>query len=192
MQPEPSTAPRALRSDARRNRDAILGAARELFAKHGPATQMDDIAAYAGVGVGTVYRHFPTKDALVVELVADCFRGFTEQARLAQHVADPWTAFEGMLRNALVLMETNAAGRDAIMRADDPVWAGVETEKAEFVEAAEIVIDRAIADGSLRPDFTVQDVGPLMCGVTATMHFMQQESGWERHFEILLAGLRAR
>jgi AcrR family transcriptional regulator len=185
---EMTTADRPLRADARRNREAIVAAARELFALHGPATPMDDIAARAGVGVGTVYRHFPTKEALLTALVAEVFRGFTADAVRAQSVDDPWTAFETMLRDSLTAMQHDAAGRDAIMRSDEIIWEGVEADKAELNAAMQVVIDRAIADGSLRPDFSAADVGPLMCGITATMHFM--EGTWQRQLDIMLAGVR--
>ncbi len=153
---------------------------------------MDDIAARAGVGVGTVYRHFPTKEALLTELVAEVFRGFTVAAVRAQGVSDPWTAFEGMLRDCLASMQRDAAGRDAIMRSDEIIWEGVEADKAELNAAMQVVIDRAIADGSLRPDFSAADVGPLLCGITATMHFMEGEATWQRQLDIMLAGVGAR
>jgi len=72
---------RPLRADARRNRECILQAAREVFAKSGIDAQMDDVASRAGVGVGTVYRHFPTKEALMAELVRQKFRVFAAAAR---------------------------------------------------------------------------------------------------------------
>ncbi len=139
-----------------------------------------------------VYRHFPTKEALLTELVAEVFRGFTAHAVRAQDVDDPWTAFEGMLRDCLTSMERDAAGRDAIMRTDDLIWEGVEADKAALNAATQIVIDRAIADGSVRPDFSAADVGPLMCGITATMHYMGAASAWQRQLDIMLAGVRAR
>jgi AcrR family transcriptional regulator len=191
MSADTPTTERPLRADARRNREAIVAAARELFADNGPATPMDDIAARAGVGVGTVYRHFPTKEALLTELVAEVFRGFTAAAVRAQGVSDPWMAFETMLRDCLAAMQRDAAGRDAIMRSDEIIWEGVEADKAELNAATQVVIDRAIADGSLRPDFSAADVGPLMCGITATMHYMHGDATWQRQLEIMLAGTRA-
>jgi AcrR family transcriptional regulator len=65
-----STDERTLRADARRNRERIMAAGRELFAREGPQAQMDEIAAHAGVGIGTVYRHFPTKDALLTAMTS--------------------------------------------------------------------------------------------------------------------------
>src|SRR5258705_11900369 len=74
---------RPLRADARRNRERILASARAAFAESGADAQIDDVARHAGVGVGTVYRHFPTKQALVTELVRQTFRLFTGWAREA-------------------------------------------------------------------------------------------------------------
>ncbi len=188
---EATTSDRPQRADARRNRETIVAAARELFSLHGPTTTMDDIAAGAGVGVGTLYRHFPTKEALLTELIAAKFRTFTEHAERAQQVADPWTGFEGMLRGSLAAMHDDAATREAMMRADDLLWEGVQADKAHLQAASQIVVDRAIADGSLRADFTAHDIGSLLCGITATMHFIDGEAAWQRHLDIMLSGLRA-
>src|SRR5215212_9642576 len=93
-----STEPRPQRADARRNRERIVDAARELFAEQGHNAQMDDVARRAGVGVGTVYRHFPTKSDLLGELMAAKFRGHAEAARRWAQEPDAWTGFEGFLR----------------------------------------------------------------------------------------------
>src|SRR4030081_1125885 len=75
-----ATDQRTLRADARRNRERIVSAGRELFARLGPDAQMDESAAHAGVGIGTVYRHFPTKEALLTEMVRVRFQEFSEIA----------------------------------------------------------------------------------------------------------------
>src|SRR5689334_8476225 len=98
MATEPHTDDRPLRADARRNRERILAAARVACAEHGPAVQMDDVARRAGVGVGTVYRHFPTKDALIQALVAEKIRVTTENLREALEIEDPWDAFAAGVR----------------------------------------------------------------------------------------------
>src|SRR5215813_1849416 len=83
---------RPLRADARRNRERVLAAAREVFAEQGREAQMDDVARKAGVGVGTVYRHFPTKMALIDALAKDAFERIAAAAeeQLARTDADPW------------------------------------------------------------------------------------------------------
>src|SRR5215471_9219938 len=91
------TAVRQLRADARRNRERILEAAKEVFGEQGADAQMDDVARRAGVGVGTVYRHFPNKDVLMGELVTQKFTGFAEAAREALQEEDAWQAFSDLL-----------------------------------------------------------------------------------------------
>ena len=96
----------ALRADARRNREAVLAAARERFGECGLDCQMDDIAR-TGVGVGTVYRHFPTKEDLIAALVADRFERLAERAEQALAERDPWQAFCDLIRHsAAVTMRT--------------------------------------------------------------------------------------
>jgi AcrR family transcriptional regulator len=90
---------RPLRADARRNRERILESARIVFAEAGPDAQIDDVARHAGVGVGTVYRHFPTKEALLAELVRQKFRLFADRARdaLAKD-GEPFALIEALMR----------------------------------------------------------------------------------------------
>ena len=104
--------PKPLRADARRNRERIIAAARTVFAERGVEAQMDDVAREAGVGVGTVYRHFPHKEALLGELVAAKFRAFGDNAERALEVEDPWEAFAGLLRaNAELCVRDIEIGR---------------------------------------------------------------------------------
>src|SRR6202043_1828627 len=96
----PAEAERPLRADARRNRERILESAKAVFAEFGAEAQMDDVARQAGVGVGTVYRHFPTKEALLVELVREKFRLFAARAREAlEQDGEPFAIFEDLLRS---------------------------------------------------------------------------------------------
>src|SRR5262245_58913687 len=89
---------RALRADAQRNRDAVLEAARDGFAEEGLDCQMEDIARAAGVGVGTVYRHFPNKEKLVDALVKDRFERLAEETARALEREDPWEAWCELMR----------------------------------------------------------------------------------------------
>src|SRR5947209_15003913 len=100
---------KALRADARRNRERVLEAARACFARDGVDAQMDDVAECAGVGVGTVYRHFATKEALVDELARDYFERQVALARDSLEVEDPWEAFSGYVRNGAALLAENRA-----------------------------------------------------------------------------------
>jgi AcrR family transcriptional regulator len=194
---EASLAPtgRALRADARRNRESILTAARAAFAEAGVQAPMEDVARRAGVGVGTVYRHFPTKEALIGELLAQKFRLLLEGARDALDVEDPWEAFAGTLRRNAELMAADAAVQDALMRADaDAAWSYAEEAREELKSTFAIVIERAKAAGAIRADFTIEDVPLLMCGLSSTMAAGAAGGtfDWRRHLELILDGIRAR
>ena len=189
MATEPKPDERPLRADARRNRERILEAARYACAEHGASVQIDDVARGAGVGVGTVYRHFPTKDLLIEALVAEKFRITTENIRQALEIEDPWEAFAESLRRNAEVMAADAGLRDALVRiGPDVVHAG--EARAELDALAGRLVDRAQAAGELRADVTVQDVGALMAGLCASMG--HPELDWRRHLELLLDGLRTR
>src|SRR3954467_2478584 len=114
-----SPEPKPQRADAVRNRERIVEAARALFAECGAATQMDDVARRAQVGVGTVYRHFPTKQALLGELLAAKFRGHAEIARRWAVEPDGWVAFEGFLRETFAQIGEDATLQQRIHWVDD-------------------------------------------------------------------------
>ena len=92
---------RPLRADARRNRERVLNAAREVFSREGMDAQIDDVARQAAVGVGTVYRHFPTKDALIQALAEDSLERVADaaQAQLEREDCDAFEAFAQALWN---------------------------------------------------------------------------------------------
>src|SRR5438045_9358268 len=89
---------RVLRADARRNHEAVIAAAKKLFADQGLDAQMPDVAKAAKVGVGTVYRHFPTKDDLIAALVADRFERLAEKAREGLESGDAWEGIAEFIR----------------------------------------------------------------------------------------------
>ena len=188
---------RPLRADAQRNRDRIVEAARAVFAERGIDAQMEEIARRAEVGVGTLYRHSPTKEALMGELLADRWRTLSDQAResLAEE-SDPWEAFAGTLRRNAETMSADAAVRDTIMGSDSPaVWQHSEQARADLLEATAELIVRGQAAGVLREDLTVEDVPMMMCGVCATMGAGGPAPGrldWRRHLELVLDGTRRR
>jgi AcrR family transcriptional regulator len=179
-----------MRADARRNRERVLAAATEAFATYGSDAQMDDVARAAGVGVGTVYRHFPTKEALVAELVRRKFETFAAQAREALDEPDPWEAFAGLLRRNAELMARDAAVREAISRTPGSLSAAAR-EREELLGLAARIVARAQHAGRLREDFSAEDIPMIMCGVSSTM---SAGSGfdWRRHLELILDGLRTR
>jgi AcrR family transcriptional regulator len=184
----------SLRADARRNRERILAAAGELFALRGPAVPMEEIAAHAGVGVGTLYRRFPTKDALLTAMVRARFEAFIAIAReAADAIADPLEALTTLLRRHLEQTEGDTGFQLAVMGSNALQWEGVDQQRAELSAANRRVVDRAVAAGVVRADLTPDDLPMLLCGVTSTMYFQPGFApDWRRHLEIVLDGLRPR
>jgi AcrR family transcriptional regulator len=186
-----STEQRTLRADARRNRERIMAASRELFALHGPQVQMDEIAAHAGVGIGTVYRHFPTKEALLTAMVRDRFQEFAEIATLAEDIPDPLDALRSVIYSSAEVVEGDSGFQLAMMGSNDLEWEGIEEQKATLAAVVTRIISRAIAAGAVRDDFTFDDFGMVMCGITSTMYFQPGSANWRRHLELILRGVCA-
>jgi AcrR family transcriptional regulator len=185
--PLTSAAERPLRADARRNRERILKAARAVFADKGIDAQIDDVAHRAKVGVGTVYRHFPTKEALVEALVRERFE---EIAGFAEEALEREGAWEGLRDLLWRANERNAADRAfcEVISHTDPSTLVQETGLGDSVDA---LMARAKAQGELRADATLQDISLLMCGAASVIQTHPAGDLWQRYLEIMLDGLRA-
>jgi AcrR family transcriptional regulator len=184
-----ATTSRPLRADALRNRGRVLEAARTLFAASGSEVQMEDIAAHAGVGVGTIYRHFPTKTALLTEMVRD---RFAEMTAISLEVETSMPGAEALL--TALRRSSEAVSRDqgfqlGVMGWEDLDWDVIQPEVDVLGAVTQRLIDRAVAGDHIRADLTFDDIGLLMCGVTATMHFKPGEQ-WRRCLDLVLDGLR--
>jgi AcrR family transcriptional regulator len=186
-----STEQRTLRVDARRNRERIMSSGRELFARDGPEAQMDEIAARAGVGIGTVYRHFPTKEALLTAMVRDRFQEFAEIATLAEETVDAREALETVMRRSAEAVEGDVGFQLAMMGSNQLEWEGIEEQKAVLETVLTRIIRRAVSAGVVRDDFTFEDFGMMMCGITSTMYYKPGSADWRRHLAIILDGLHA-
>src|SRR5689334_11340214 len=116
---------RPLRADARRNRERLMTAANVLCARLGHEAPMEEIAAQAGVGLGTLYRHFPSKQALLTAMVRARVEAMTELARAAELVPDPGEAFETLVRSYLDAADGDAAFQLAVMGSKEIDWEGV-------------------------------------------------------------------
>ena len=181
--------PRPLRADARRNRERILAAAQAEFAVSGGEAQMDAIAARAHVGVGTVYRHFPTKEALVTQLVRQRFEEFVTSARAALEVDDPWEAFASFMHANAAGCAADAGTQHAVLEGDPGLGLRMATETG-LLDLSQQLIDRGQAVGVIRPDFSAEDIGMIMCGLASSMHG-DTTWDWRRHLGFVLDGLRA-
>jgi AcrR family transcriptional regulator len=186
-----TTLEKPLRADARRNREKVLAAARAVFAEQGVDAQMDDVAKRADVGVGTVYRHFPTKEALLNALTDELFAVIAVHTRTLLTLDDPWEAFT----RALWFGAEKTAGDLAfteIMAAQRKFPARTCPGKEDLIVTIGELMDRCKAAGVMRQDAMVEDIGLMMCGVgSASQMEHPVPNAWRRHLAILLDGLRA-
>jgi AcrR family transcriptional regulator len=153
---------RPLRADAQRNRGRILEAAEVVFASEGIEAPVDVIAEKAGVGVGTLYRHFPTKEKLCEAILIDRLRALTEDARAQADAADPAAAFFGFLEH---FVELGAAKRDliaAVMGAGLGFEQSAAEVKEDLREAVGVLMCRAQEAGAVRADVTPAAVVSLV------------------------------
>ena len=176
---------RPQRADARRNFDALLLAARDAFAEHGTGASLEDIARRAGVGIGTLYRNFPTRDALIeavyVAEVEKLVAAADEAARL-----EPWPALElwvhrfiGYIGTKRVLIESLNRESDVLISCRDAMYG-----------AGAPLLARAQEEGAVRDDVAIDDVVRLMSGVAGVA--FPDEAQRERVTRLALDGLRAR
>jgi AcrR family transcriptional regulator len=180
---------RPLRADARRNRARVLAAARETFAQDGLDAQMDDVARHAGVGVGTVYRHFPTKEALVEAVAAAGYKEICDIARESLELNDPWLAFSDFMwrgarlhRDDRAQCEINSTRPDVIER--------VAGDKRELLGMVAQMIDRGQRTGVIRAGLSADDMPVIWCSIGAAQQ-QSSDARWERYLEVVLDGLRA-
>jgi AcrR family transcriptional regulator len=182
---------RPLRADARRNRERILESARTVFAEYGADAQMDDVARQAGVGVGTVYRHFETKEALLVELLREKFRLFAARAREAlEQDGEPFAVLEDLLRRNADTAASDAAVQHALAGAGDDMWMQAAAEQEALIAVTSELVARARSAGVVRPDLEANDIAMLMCGVCSTMGH-RPGFDWRRHLDLVIDMLRA-
>lgn len=179
---------RSMRADARRSHEAILAAASELFAGRGSGVQMDEIAERAGLGMGTLYRHFATKQALLAAIIGRRFVAMTDLARAAERIADPGASFDTLLRSYLEAAEGDIAFRYAILGPEKTAWAEIAEQKAEFAEIAQRIIRRAVGAGYVRSDLSFKDFVLITRGAMANMN--PGDDDWRRHLALMIEGIR--
>jgi AcrR family transcriptional regulator len=186
-----AVAQRVLRADARRNREAVIAAAKKLFADEGLDAQMPDVAKVAKVGVGTVYRHFPTKAELIAALAAERFERLAEKARESIEAEDPWEGLCDFIRFS------------AQIQADDRGLCEVMGSRPEVMSASAYavgldelcnqLVKRAQRSGDLRKDLGWEDIPMIACSLGRITPAEQGPAvgRWPRLVEIIIDGLRA-
>jgi AcrR family transcriptional regulator len=172
------------RIDAARNRKRVLDAAVDEHARHGAALGMQDVARRAGVGIGTVYRHFPSRQALIEAIAHPFFeRGLTLATRVRREVAEEDRFAQYVRGFARMLADHGVLGQcmwDA--PAAEPVRAELRVLVGEFVGSA-------TRRGTLRQDFTSEDAFALLWTI-ATLVEAADEAIWQRHIDLVLDSLR--
>jgi AcrR family transcriptional regulator len=181
---------RPKRADARRNYDKVLAAAREAFAEGGESTALEEIARRAGVGIGTLYRNFPNRQALLETLYLEEVEGICRMAEEQRESADPWEAltswFERFIgyiatKQALAAELTNYLDRDAQL---------FKSSRAALWAAGEPLLTRAQEAGLVRPDAEIGDVMHMVMGIAKVPAADPRQT--EHIVRIALDGLRYR
>lgn len=182
-----------MRSDAQRNLEQILVAARDVVVERGPSAPLDEIARRAGVGIATLYRRFPDREALLKAVVLDALARTTEAARRARDEEDdPFEALARYLREALALRVS--AVIPTVLDVLDLTDADLQPARTESSLAVEAIIDAAHAAGSLPKDVTFADVGMMLVRIArplpGPMPPELKDELAERHLELFIRGLR--
>ena len=177
---------RPLRADARRNYEKLVSAAREAFAEDGTSASLEDIARRAQVGIGTLYRHFPTRQHLLEAVYVDEVEAI---CRSAADLADlaPWDALEAWLRQFVGFAATKRAIAQEMLATIGSDAAVFRTCRGAIATAGDALLERAQAAGSVRPDANFTDIGRLLGGIASIQSDPEQI---ERILDIVLDGLR--
>ena len=186
------SAVKTLRSDARRNRARLVASARELFAAHGVEVPVEDITHHAELGMGTLYRHFPTKEELLDAVLEDSFAQLVAAAEDAVAQDDAWAGFTGFLERALAAHAANRGLKDVLAAR------GHGTQRAEAMRARirpllRRMIQRAQEQGTLRADFAPEDLPLVFWTADRVIDRTAAVAPdyWRRVLGLLLDGLRA-
>lgn len=179
-----------LRADAERNRQRLLAAAREVFAEYGLDVTLDDIARHAGVGVGTAYRRFPNKDALIDELLVEQVEAMSALAARQLEAEDPVAGLRGYLEDALAL-QVKDRGLKQVLFAHGRGQQRVEQARQKLGPAVVALVERAKASGDLRDDVLASDIALITVMLTVAVDFGRDYEPYlyRRYLDSLLRGL---
>lgn len=179
-----------MRADARRNYDRLLAEARRAFAERGVDASLEDVARSAGVGIGTLYRHFPTREDLIETLLRDRFDTQAEKAGELLLADDP---LDGLYTWLIGFGETSAVYRgltEMLAGAFDDPESRLHASCEAIREAASHLVDRAQAAGVFRADVTVRELLLLLHGASWAGSRLPGEGGTERLMGLVFTGLR--
>ena len=183
---------RPLRADAQRNRERILQAAAEVFADRGLDATLHDVAERAEVGVGTVYRRFPDKEALIEALFEDKVNRLIEFAEQAGAQPDPWKALIEFLE-AIGEQQAKDRGLHEVLHGSGYGQDRVAAARNRMMPLITHILGRAQEQGSARPDVVPADLTVMMLMLSSMAIYTQdaQPDAWRRYLDLLIDSLRA-
>lgn len=178
-----------LRRDAERNRRRLIAAAHEVFAERGLNATLDDVARHAGVGVGTAYRRFANKDALIDALFDDMIDRVQALAQEAAEDPDAWRGLRASLEKVCELQAFDRGLREVML------GTGRGQERQAMVAqrirpAVDALVQRAKQQGSLRPDAEPWDLPMIQLMVAAVTDHTGHPDLWRRYLHLILDGMR--
>jgi AcrR family transcriptional regulator len=183
------------RADARRNRERVLHTAQQVFAADGLGVSLDEIARRAGVGPGTVHRHFPAKEALYLAVAIDQLEQLAAQAKALAATGDPATALFTQLSAMMASGAENVAVKSALAAAEFDLRTAAPDVAADITRQVADLLSRAQAAQAVRGDVTAEEVMALVAGAFAAIRHAGAETSRERSAHIaqlILDGLRPR
>lgn len=178
---------RPLRADAERNRERIVTAAADLFAQRGLSVPLEEVARAAGVGVATLYRRFPTRTDLAIEVFERNMAAYTAAVDKALASPSADDGFRGLIYDLCALQAADP-GRRALLTTAFPASSRIEQRAAEAVEKMGEIVERAHREGSLRPEIGVSDVVVMLlanAGVLEATHAHAPDT-WRRFAALAL------
>jgi AcrR family transcriptional regulator len=189
--PAPDGGP-ALRRDAERNRERILGAARGVFAAKGIEASMASVARTAGVGIATLFRRFPTREDLINAVFADTMNAYVDAVTTALGDPDPWHGFTSYI-HTVCAMQAADRGFAEVLTMTFPAATNLEDQRQRAYRGFLQLIDRAKETGQLRPDFTSQDLVILLMANAGVIAATQTAAPgtWERLVGYMLQAFTA-
>jgi AcrR family transcriptional regulator len=188
----PAVRPRAPRRDRARNREALLAAARGAFAEHGLGASLQQIARDAGVAVGTLYRHFPTRDDLLVAVFADKLAIVAGTGEQALADPDPRAGFTRFVET-LCALAAEDLGFNELTSIDRPARGGTAGVRARIHQLWQALLTRAQEAGVLRPDLVLTDMFVLLWSQSRIIEatYGVAPRAWRRHLYLMLDAYRA-
>lgn len=186
-------ASKPLRADARRNRARVLEAAENVFTAKGTGAPTEEVARVAGVGIGTVFRHFPTKEALLEAVLFARLRRFVDEAEaaVAAESVEPGGAFFAFLTSWIEMSSAKNAYFEALTAAGVTVPSAKSDIGERLKAALGVLLSRAQEAGAVREDLVVGELIPVIIGVAKAAEYAGPDAALrDRAVEILFDGLR--